>query len=268
MNVSHTGKIAPGTGDHIIRHMILAVTHEFFHRHHEGVVDGHIFAVQRLHPRLFGVVPGDFSGGNRYDVPGLGQRHAESAVVRGNAQCQRTAGGETAGAHISAAVLTNHLPVAFVGHIVGFGDAMLRTERIKWEPYVAAAVAGQFAHHGQIAPVRADDHAAAEEVENGPGCRFRIIPNDQAGEALYLNGLIVRFVISGNKNAPVAVLLLDDLADLRFREGKSSLCTGEPVCAPQRRCEQTHCALPPSAFLPTPFRKPLLAFSSVSSSSS
>ena len=83
--------------------------------------------------------------------------------MRRNAQCQRAAGGKAAGADVSAAVHRDHPAIACIGHLIGFGDAVLHAEGIKREPHIAAAIPHQLAHHRQIAPLRANDHAAAEK---------------------------------------------------------------------------------------------------------
>ena len=166
VNIAHAGEIAPGAGAHVIRDLFLPVAHEPFHRLQKGIADGHIPAVQRLHPRFFGVVPGHLAGRDGDDVPRLRQGSAQGIVVGRDAQRQRAAGGKAAGADISAAVKPDHSAVARIDHVVGLRDAVLRTQRIKGEPHIAAGLPHQLAHHGQVAPVGPDDHSAAEKVED------------------------------------------------------------------------------------------------------
>ena len=89
--------------------------------------------------------------GIRDDVPRLRQRFGLRVVVRRNAQRQRTAGGKTTGADISAAVQCNHFSITFVHHRVGFGDAVLHTERVKRKPHITAGLTAQLAYHRQVA---------------------------------------------------------------------------------------------------------------------
>ena len=89
--------------------------------------------IERLHPRLFRIVPRHFTGGYNDDVSRLRQRLGLRVVVRRDPQSQRTAGGKAAGTDISAAIQPNHFPVTFVNHRIGFGDTILHTEGIKRE---------------------------------------------------------------------------------------------------------------------------------------
>ena len=104
VNIAYAGKISPGAGEHIVRHILTAMPHELFHSHHKGIVDGNIPFIERLHPRLFRIVPRHFTGGYGDDMPWLRQRLGLRVVVRRNAKRQRTAGGKAASTDISAAV--------------------------------------------------------------------------------------------------------------------------------------------------------------------
>ena len=76
VNIAYAGKISPGAGEHIVRHILAAVPHDFFHCHHKGIVDGNVPFIERLHPRLFRVVPRHFAGRYGDDMPWLRQRLA------------------------------------------------------------------------------------------------------------------------------------------------------------------------------------------------
>ena len=104
VNIAYAGKISPRAREHIVRHLLAAMPHELFHRHHEGIVDGNIPFIERLHPYPFRIVPRHFTGRYGDDVPWLRQRLGLRVVVRRDPQSQRTAGGKAAGTDISAAV--------------------------------------------------------------------------------------------------------------------------------------------------------------------
>ena len=74
VNIAYAGKISPGAGEHIVRHILAAMPHDFFHCHHKGIVDGNVPFIERLHPRLFRIVPRHFTGGYNDDVSRLRQR--------------------------------------------------------------------------------------------------------------------------------------------------------------------------------------------------
>ena len=166
MDIAGARKVAPGAGDHIVRYVALPMPHEFFNQHHERVVDGEVFIVERVHPRFFGLVPRHFPRRNGYDVPRLRKRPSLRVIVRGDPERQRAAGGKAARAHIPAAILRDHPPVAFENHRIRFRDAVLGAERIKRKPHVAAGVPHQLSHHRQITLIRPDDHAAAKKVKD------------------------------------------------------------------------------------------------------
>ena len=240
MNIAYAGKIAAGAGNHIIGNVFLAVTHEFFHQRHKGVVDGNILVVQGLHPRLFRVVPRYLAGRNRHDMPGRRQRRAQRVVVGGDSQRQRPAGGKAAGADVPAAIKVDHSPVALVNHGVARSDAVFRTERIEREPHVAAGIPAQLAHDGQVALVGADDHAAAEEIEDRPLGGLRLFPDDQAGKAAYIDRFIVSLAIGGNEYAAVTILLFDHRHNFVLRQGKGLFRPGDPVGRAQQGSKNAH----------------------------
>ena len=91
----YAGKISSGAGEHIVRHILAAVPHDFFHCNHKGIVDGDVPFIERLHPRLFRIVPRHFTGGYSDDVSRLRQRLGLRVVVRRDPQSQRTAGGNS-----------------------------------------------------------------------------------------------------------------------------------------------------------------------------
>jgi aspartate--ammonia ligase len=45
-----------------IRHILTAMPHKLFHRHHKGIIDGNVSLIQCLHPRFFAIVPWHFAG--------------------------------------------------------------------------------------------------------------------------------------------------------------------------------------------------------------
>lgn len=104
VNIAYAGKISPRAGEHIVGHILTAVPHEFFHRHHKGIVDGNISFIERLHPRFFAIVPRHFAGRYGDDVSRLRQRLGLRVVVRRDSQSQRTAGGKTTGADVPTTV--------------------------------------------------------------------------------------------------------------------------------------------------------------------
>ena len=174
-------------------------------------------------------------------MPGLGQGGAQGAVVGGYPQRQRPAGGETAGADISAAVKPHHLPIARIGHIVADGDAVLCAEGIDGEPDVAARPIAQLPQHGGVALVRPDDHAAAEKEQNGPPGRLSRRLHHQTGEALDHLLLIIRLVVGGHEKSPAPVGLFDGLQQILLRQGEGPLRPGEPIGRAQQRSTYTHC---------------------------
>ena len=91
----------------------------------QGIVDGNIPFVERLHPRLFRIVPRHLAGGYGDNVPRLRQRLGLGVVMRRDPQRQRTAGGKAAGTDISAAIQCNHFSITFVHHRIGFSNACL-----------------------------------------------------------------------------------------------------------------------------------------------
>jgi len=205
--------------------------HELLHRHHKGIVDGDVPFIERLHPRLFRIVPRHFTGGYNDDVSRLRQRLGLRVVVRRDPQSQRTAGGKAAGTDISAAIQPNHFPVTFVNHRIGFSDAVLHAERIKREPHITAGLAAQLTHHGQVTLVRADHHTAAEEIENRALGRLRMLSHDQAGKAVYRDRFIICLAVGGRKNATMPVLLFDFLSQCILRQGERLFRAGELVYA-------------------------------------
>ena len=52
-----------------LNNVLPPVAHEPFQRYHKGVINGNVPVVQRLHARLFNVVPGHLSGRNGDNVP-------------------------------------------------------------------------------------------------------------------------------------------------------------------------------------------------------
>ena len=152
--------------------------HELLHCHHKGIVDGDVPFIERLHPRLFRIVPRHLTGGYGDDVPRLRQRFGLRVVVRRNAKRQRAAGGKAAGTDISAAIQCNHFSITFVHHRVCFSNAVFHAERVKRKPHITAGLAAELAHHRQVALIGADHHAAAEEIENSTLGRFRTLSHD------------------------------------------------------------------------------------------
>ena len=240
MDIAHAGKISPGAGEHIVRHLLAAMPHELLHCYHEGIVDGNIPFVECLHPRLFLIVPWHLTGGYGDDVPRLRQRFGLRVVVRRNAQRQRTARGKTTGADISAAVQCNHFSITFVHHRVGFGNAVLHAERVKRKPHITAGLAAELAHHRQVALIGADHHAAAEEIENSTLGRFRTLSHDQTGKAVHCNCFIIRLAVGGRKNAAVPVLLFDFLLQRILRQSERLFRAGELISHVQDGCKNAH----------------------------
>ena len=187
--------------------------------------------IERLHPRLFRVVPRHLAGGYGDDVPWLRQRLGLRVVVRRDPQSQRTAGGKATGADISAAVQRNHFSVTFVHHRVGFGDAVLHAERVKRKPHITAGLAAELAHHRQVALIGADHHAAAKEIENRALGRLRMLSHDQAGKAVYRDRFIICLAVGGRKNAAMPVLLFNFLSQCILRQGERLFRAGELVYA-------------------------------------
>ena len=229
MDITHAGKISPGAGEHIVRYILTAMPHELLHCYHEGIVDGNIPLVERLHPRPFRIVPRHLTGGYGDDVPRLRQRFGLRVVVRRNAQRQRTAGGKAASTDISAAVQCNHFSITFVHHRVCFSNAVFHAERVKRKPHITAGLAAELAHHRQVALIGADHHAAAEEIENSALGRLRMLSHDQAGKAVYLDRFIICLAVGGHKHTAMPVLLLDDLLDLVLRKTERLFCAGKLV---------------------------------------
>ena len=231
VDVAYAGKISPGAGEHIVRHILAAVPHEFFHCHHKGIVDGDVPFIERLHPRLFRIVPRHLTGGYGDDVPRLRQRFGLRVVVRRNAQRQRTAGGKAASTDISAAVQCNHFSITFVHHRVCFSNAVFHAERVKRKPHITAGLAAELAHHRQVALIGADHHhhAAAKEIENCALGRLRMLSHDQAGKAVYRDRFIICLAVGGRKNATMPVLLFNFLLQCILRQGKRLFRAGELV---------------------------------------
>ena len=240
VDIAYAGKISPGAGEHIVRHILAAVPHEFFHCHHKGIVDGDVPFIERLHPRLFRIVPRHLTGGYGDDVPRLRQRFGLRVVVRRNAQRQRTAGGKAASTDISAAVQCNHFSITFVHHRVGFSNAVFHAERVKRKPHITASLAAELAHHRQVALIGADHHAAAEEIENSTLGRFRTLSHDQAGKAVHCNCFIIRLAVGGRKNAAVPVLLFDFLLQRILRQSERLFRAGELISHVQDGCKNAH----------------------------
>ncbi len=234
VDIPHAGIFAPRGGEHVFRHIVLPVAHERFALCHEGIVDGHVARIQRLHAGAFLVVPRHLAGGDGHNVPGRGQGSAQRVVVSGHAQCQRTARGKPAGADVSVAVQGDQLQVAGVGHVVADGDAVLRAEGIDGEPDVAACSIAQLPQHGGVALVRADDHAAAEEEQNGPLGRLALRPDEQARKAVDHPLFVVGLAVGGHEKAPAPIGLFDGLQQLLHRQSEGLLHAGEPIDAAQQ----------------------------------
>ena len=231
VDIAYAGKISPGAGEHIVRHILAAVPHEFFHCHHKGIVDGNVPFIERLHPRLFRIVPRHFTGGYNDDVSRLRQRLGLRVVVRRDPQSQRTARGKTTGADISAAVQCNYFSITFVHHRVCFSNAVFHAERVKRKPHITAGLAAELAHHRQVALIGADHHAAAKEIENSALGRLRMLSHDQAGKAVYRDRFIIYLAVGGRKNATMPVLLFNFLSQCILRQGERLFRTGELVYA-------------------------------------
>ena len=140
----------------------------------------------------------------------------------------------------SAAVQRDHPAVAFVDHVIGFGDAVIGAQRVKREPHVAAGVLHQLAHDGQIPFIRADDHAAAEEIEDRTLGRRWMFSDDQARKAVHRDRFIMRLAVGGRKYAAIAVLLVNDLPNFLIRQPKRLFRAGKLVSCAQNRSEDTH----------------------------
>ena len=116
---------------------------------------------------------------------------------------------------------------------------MLHAQGIKREPHIAAGVPHQLAHHGQVALVGADDHSAAEKVEDRTLGRPFIFADDQTRKAVYMDCLIVRLAVGGRKNATAAVLLFNDLFQFALRQTKRLFCAGELIYPAHQMCKST-----------------------------
>lgn len=88
--------------------------------------------------------------------------------------------------------------------------------------------------------IRADDHAAAEEIEDRTLGRRWMFSDDQARKAVYRDHFIMRLVVGGRKHTAIAVLLVNDLPDFIFRQSEHLFCAGEPVGCAQNRGKETH----------------------------
>ena len=119
-------------------------------------------------------------------------------------------------------------------------NAMLHAQRIEREPHIAAGFAAELAYHRQVALIRADHHAAAEEVENRTLGWLFIFSNDQAGKAVHCNCFIIRLTVGGRKNAAVPVLLFDFLSQCILRQGKRLFRAGELIRRAQDGCNNAH----------------------------
>ena len=231
VDIAYAGKISPGAGEHIVRHILTAMPHKLLHRHHKGIINGNISFVQSLHPRFFAIVPRYFAGRYGDDMPWLRQRLRLRAVVRRDPQSQRTARGKTTGADISAAVQCNHFSITFVHHRVCFSNAVFHAERVKRKPHITAGLAAELAHHRQVTLIGADHHAAAKEIENRALGRLRMLSHDQAGKAVYRDRFIICIAVGGRKNATMPVLLFNFLSQCILRQGERLFRAGELVYA-------------------------------------
>ena len=231
VDIAYAGKISPGAGEHIVRHILAAMPHELLHRHHKGIVDGDVPFIERLHPRLFRIVPRHLAGGYGNNVPWLRQRFRLRVIMCRNAKRQRAAGGKAAGTDISAAIQPNHFPVTFVHHRVCFSNAVFHAERVKRKPHITAGLAAELAHHRQVALIGADHHTAAEEVEDRALGRLRMLSHDQAGKAVYRDRFIICLAVGGRKNATMSVLLFNFLSQCILRQGERLFRAGELVYA-------------------------------------
>ena len=108
---------------------------------------------------------------------------------------------------------------------------MFHAERVKRKPHITAGIAAELAHHGQIAFVRADHHAAAKEIENRALGRLRMLSHDQAGKAVYRDRFIICLAVGGRKNATMPVLLFNFLSQCILRQGERLFRAGELVYA-------------------------------------
>ena len=231
VNIAYAGKISPGAGEHIVRHILATMPHELLHRYHKGIVDGNISFIERLHPRLFRIVPRHFAGRYGDDMPRLRQRLGLRVVVCRNPQSQRTAGGKAAGADVPTTVQADHSAVTFVHHRIGLSNTMLHAERVKRKPHITAGLAAELAHHRQVALIGADHHAAAKEIENRALGRLRMLSHDQAGKAVYRDRFIICLAVGGRKNATMPVLLFNFLSQCILRQGERLFRAGELVYA-------------------------------------
>ena len=111
-------------------------------------------------------------------------------------------------------------------------NAVFHAERVKRKPHITAGLAAQLTHHGQVALIGADHHAAAaKEIENRALGRLRMLSRDQAGKAVHRDRFIICLAVGGRKNAAVPVLLFDFLSQCILRQGERLFRAGELVCA-------------------------------------
>ena len=234
MDIAHAGIVAARNGKHVIRHVGPAMAHEGFQLIQMIRIDGDVAVVQFVHAALLFVVPRHFARRNRDDVARLGQRTPQRIVVRRKPQRQHTAGGKAACADVAVAIQQQHLPIAFVNHVIAFRNAVIRAQRIGREPYVAARLAAQLADHGDISFIRSNEHAAAKEIQNRAFGRPFIFPHNQAWKAADLLFLVMRLVVRRHIKAAVPVQLLNLFQQFFRRAAVHLLHTGNFVNRAER----------------------------------